>query len=75
MMKKKWIKINKSSMTASLFLVLKSGTEKKRPVIDYRKLNKEIVIDSTSLSLIGDIIDQMKRQKYFIKVDLKNVFN
>ena len=62
-------------MTASLFLIFKSKLDQKRLVIDYRKLNEEIVIDSTSLSLIGDMIDQIKRQKYFTKIDLKNVFN
>ena len=62
-------------MTVSLFLVSKSETEKKRSVIDYRRLNEEIVTDSTSLLLIGDMINQMERQKYFIKIDLKNVFN
>ena len=62
-------------MTASLFLVSKSGTQKKQSVIDYRKLNKETVTDSTSLSLIGDMINQIKEQRYFIKIDLKNTFN
>ena len=62
-------------MTASLFLILKPETNKKRPVIDYRKLNKKTVIDSTSLPLIGDMMDQIKRQKYFIKIDLKDAFN
>ena len=62
-------------MTASLFLVSKSEINKKQLVIDYRKLNKEIVTDSTSLSLIGDMMDQMKEQRYFTKVDLKNAFN
>ena len=62
-------------MTASLFLVPKSETDKKRPVIDYRKLNKETVTDSTLLLLIGDIMNQIKEQNYFIKIDLKDVFN
>ena len=44
-------------MIVFLFLVFKSGTDKKRSVIDYRKLNKEIVTDSTSLLLIEDMID------------------
>ena len=44
-------------MTVSLFLILKFGTNKKRFIIDYRKLNEEIVIDSTLLSLIKDIIN------------------
>ena len=62
-------------MTAFLFLVFKSETNKKRPVIDYRKLNKEIVTNSTSLSLIEDMMNQIKEQKYFTKIDLKDVFN
>ena len=57
MTKKRWIKISKSSIVASLFLILKSETEEKRFVIDYRKLNKEIVTDSTLLLLIEDMID------------------
>ena len=44
-------------------------------MIDYKKLNKETVTDFTSLSLIEDMMNQMKEQKYFIKVDLRDVFN
>ena len=44
-------------MIVSLFLIFKSETDKKRLVIDYRKLNKEIVIDSTLLLLIRDMIN------------------
>ena len=62
-------------MIAFLFLVLKSRTDKKRFVIDYRKLNEETVTDSILLLLIKDIMNQMKGQNYFTKVDLKNVFN
>ena len=75
MMKKKWIRLNKSLMITSLFLVFKFETDKKRSIIDYRKLNEEIVTDSTSLSLIENIINQIKEQYYFIKINLKNVFN
>ena len=55
--KKEWIRINKSSMTVFLFLIFKLETKKKRFIIDYKKLNKKIVIDSTSLLLIKDIIN------------------
>ena len=44
-------------MIASLFLVFKLETDKKRSVIDYKKLNEEIVTDSTLLLLIRDIIN------------------
>ena len=75
MTKKEWIRISKLLMTAFLFLIFKFETNEKRLVIDYRKLNKETVTDSTSLLLIGDMIDQIKEQKYFIKIDLKDAFN
>ena len=65
--KKEWIKVSKSPITTSLFLILKSETNKKRPIIDYKKLNKEIVTDSTSLSLIGNMIDQKKRTRKILK--------
>ena len=44
-------------MITSLFLIFKFKINKKRFVIDYRKLNKEIVIDSTLLLLIRDIMN------------------
>ena len=62
-------------MIASLFLVFKLEIDKKRSIIDYRKLNEKIVTDSTLLLLIKNIMNQIKKQNYFIKIDLKNVFN
>ena len=75
MTKKKWIRISKSLMTVSLFLIFKFESKEKRSVIDYRKLNEKIVTDSTLLLLMRNIMNQIKGQKYFIKIDLKNVFN
>ena len=60
MIRKRWIRVNKSLMTVFLFLVLKSKMNEKRSIIDYKKLDKKIVTDSTSLLLIGDIINQIK---------------
>ena len=48
-------------MIVSLFLIFKSRINKKRSVIDYRKLNEEIVTNSTLLSLIKDIMNQIKK--------------
>ena len=48
-------------MITFLFLILKLEIDKKRLIIDYRKLNKEIVTDSTSFLLIEDIINQIKK--------------
>ena len=44
-------------------------------MIDYRKLNEEIVTDSILLLLIKNIMNQIKEQRYFIKIDLKDAFN
>ena len=55
--KKEWSRISKSSIVTFLFLIFKSETDKKRLVIDYKKLNKKIVTDSTSLLLIENMIN------------------
>ena len=60
-------------MKTILFLILKKN--KKKLVINYRKLNNVIIIDSTSLSLIQDILNQLEKIKYFLKFDTKDVFN
>ena len=44
-------------MKTFLFLIFKSGIDKKRLIIDYRKLNEEIVTDSILLLLIEDIMN------------------
>ena len=54
---KKWIRLSKFSCKVSLFLVPKKRGL--RPVIDYRKLNEITIINSTLLSLIDDIINQI----------------
>ena len=56
-MKKEWIRINKLLIIVSLFLMFKPKTDKKRSIMDNRKLNKEIVTDSILLLLIKDIIN------------------
>ena len=50
-------------MITSLFLIFKLETNKKRFIIDYRKLNKEIVTDSTLLLLIKNIMNQIKYKR------------
>jgi len=39
-------------------------------VQDYRKLNQVMIKDKTSLPLIGEVIDKLKKAKYFNKLDL-----
>ena len=57
MTRKEWIRVNKLFIIAFLFLISKSKIDKKRFIINYRKLNKEIVIDSTSLLLIENMMN------------------
>ena len=70
---KKWIRPNKFLYKIFLLLILKK--ERLKLVIDYRKLNEIIVTNSTSLSLINDIINQIQENTVFNKIDLKDVFN
>ena len=73
MLRKEYIRISKSSMGASLFLVPKK--DGKRPVVNYQKLNNVIKKDSTPLSRIDDTLDQLIRSQLFTKIDLKDAFN
>ena len=39
-------------------------------VQDYRKLNQVMIKDKTPLPLIGEVINKLKKVKYFNKLDL-----
>jgi len=39
-------------------------------VQDYRKLNQVTIKDKILLPLIGEVIDKLKKAKYFNKLDL-----
>ena len=41
-----------------------------RLVQDYRKLNQIMIKDKTPLPLIGEVIDKLKKARYFNKLDL-----
>ena len=73
MLRKEYIRISKSSMGASLFLVPKK--DGKRPVVNYRKLNNVTEKDSTPLSRIDNTLDQLIGSQLFTKIDLKDAFN
>ena len=59
--RKKWIRFNKLLIITFLFLISKSKTDKKKLIIDYKKLNEETITDSTLLLLIRNIINQIKK--------------
>ena len=73
MLRKRYIRISKSSMGAPLFLVPKK--DGKQPVVNYRKLNDVTEKDSTPLPRIDDTLDQLIRSQLFTKTDLKDAFN
>ena len=73
MLRKRYIRISKSSMGAPLFLVPKK--DDKQPVVNYRKLNDVTEKDSTPLPRIDDTLDQFIGFQLFTKIDLKDAFN
>ena len=60
---------SKSQYVASYFYIPKKNGSL-RLVQDYRKLNQVTIKDKTPLPLIGEVIDKLKKAKYFNKLDL-----
>ena len=73
MLAKGWIRPSKSRFGAGLFLVPKPGG-KKRPVVDYRKLNSVTLKDATTLPLIPDILRKLSGAQVFTPIDLQDAF-
>ncbi len=68
------IKHSMSSIEASVLFVLKKN-EKLRLCVDYRDLNKIIRKNRHSLSLIIQMLNQLKDCRFFIKIDLTDAYN
>jgi len=60
---------SKSRYMAPCFYISKKDSSL-RLVQDYRKLNQVTIKNKTSLLLIGEVIDKLKKAKYFNKLDL-----
>ena len=45
------------------------------PIQDYRLLNKAIIKNTYPLSLVSNLLDQIKGYRFFIKLDLQNSYN
>jgi len=60
---------SKSQYAASYFYIPKKDGSL-RLVQDYRKLNQVTIKNKTLLPLIGEVIDKLKKAKYFNKLDL-----
>jgi len=73
-LRKRYIRPLKSPQTSLVFFVEKKN-RKKRIVQDYKYLNKEIIKNNYSLSLISDLNDIMDMRKVFTKMDLQWKYN
>jgi len=60
---------SKSRYVAPCFYIPKKNSSLQL-VQDYRKLNHVTIKDKTPLPLIGEVIDKLKKAKYFNKLDL-----
>jgi hypothetical protein len=68
------IKHSINSIETSMLFVFKKN-EKLRLCVDYRSLNKIIRKNRHSLSLIIQMLNQLKDCRFFIKIDLTNAYN
>jgi len=68
-LQKGYIRSSKSPQTSPVFFVGKKDGGK-HIVMNYHRLNKQIVKNNYLLSLITDLVDAMGNKKLFIKMDL-----
>ena len=68
------IQPSKSPMASPVFFVKKKNRSL-RLVQDYRKLNDMTIKNSYPLPLISDIVNKLKRAKYFTKLDVRWGYN
>ena len=69
-----WVRPSQSPWGAPItYVPKKDGT--RRLVFDYRRLNKVILPDASSLPRIDDLLANVARSKVFSKIDLKQGYN
>ena len=73
-LKKGYIRPSKSPQTSLVFFVGKKEGGK-RMVMDYCRLNKQIVKNNYPLPLITDLVDSMGNKRVFTKMDLRWGYN
>ena len=71
---KKWIKHFVSFVDASIFFVFKKNDDL-RLCMNYKKFNAITIKNRHSLFLITKILNRFCEVKYFIKLNLKNVYH
>jgi len=69
-LRKRYIRLSKSSQTSPVFFVSKKN-KSKRMVIDYHNLNNQTMENNYPLPLITDLIDNIRSKKVFTKMDLR----
>src|SRR6266699_4008100 len=71
---KRWIRSNNSSIKVPIiFIFRKNG--KLKLYVDYRRLNRIIKKNRTALSLINEMFDRLLQIRFFIKIDIKEVYH
>ena len=73
-LRKGYIRPSKSPQTSPVFFVGKKDGGK-HMVMDYRRLNKQMVKNNYLLPLITDLVDSMGNKKLFTKTDLRWGYN
>ena len=73
-MRKGYIRLSKSPQTAPVFFVRKKD-RKKQMVQDYQYLNEWTIKNNYSLSLILDVLENIRTKKVFTKMDLRWEYN
>jgi len=68
--RKGYIRPLKSPMASSFFFVSKKDSKKLRPCQDYRCLNEGMIKNAYPLPRVDELLDKLKRAKYFTKLDL-----
>ena len=71
---KNWIRHSVSSAETLILFVLKKD-KRLQLYIDYRELNQMIIKNRHLLSLISETLNRLSEVKYFIKLNLKDVYH
>ena len=73
-LKKGYIRLSKSPQTSLVFFVRKKNGGK-HIVMDYRRLNNQMIKNNYPLPLITDLVDSMGNKRVFIKMNLRWDYN
>jgi hypothetical protein len=73
-LKKRFIATNRFSFVSSIMFMKKTNDSLKF-CVDYRKLNQLIKKNRYFLSLIDETLAHLKKSKYFIKLDIRQIFH